>query len=193
MNSRVDVVKFCIENLGFSSYLEIGCKDNFTFNQVDVKRKVGVDPDQGGTVRDYSDSFFSKNTEKFDIIFIDGDHRCRQALRDISNSLDIISDNGIVVAHDCNPWRKEDESTENIRCGDAWKAFVHFRQFDNLDCVVGDFDFGVGLLRKRQNRNPVTLGDRVFSDLSWEDLVKNRDAWMNLSDSEDLKKWILSP
>jgi len=189
MKSRVDVVKFCVDYFKFDSYLEIGCKDNFTFDQINVSKKVGVDPFAGGTVRMYSDEFFLQNTEKFDIVFIDGDHRCRQAHNDIKNALNVLNDNGIVVAHDCNPRIKADESTENIRCGDAWKSFVHYRQDENILSAVGDFDFGVGIIKKAKNKNVIKL-DKCYYDLCWDDLVQNREAWLNLIDAEQLKAWI---
>lgn len=189
MKSRVDVVKFCVDFFKFDSYLEIGCKDNFTFDQINVTKKVGVDPFSGGTVKMYSDEFFLQNTEKFDIVFIDGDHRCRQAYRDIKNALNALNDGGIVVAHDCNPKVKEDESTDNIRCGDAWKSFVHYRQDENILSAVGDFDFGVGVIKKAKNKNPIKL-DKNYHDLCWSDLVQNRENWLNLFDAEHLEAWI---
>lgn len=189
MKSRVDVVKFCVDFFKFDSYLEIGCKDNFTFDQINVAKKVGVDPFSGGTIKMYSDEFFLQNTEKFDIVFIDGDHRCRQAYRDIKNALNVLNDGGIVVAHDCNPRIKADESIENIRCGDAWKSFVHYRQDENILSAVGDFDFGVGVIKKAKNKNPIKL-DKNYYDLRWDDLVQNRENWLNLFDAQQLEVWI---
>lgn len=189
MLDRSDVIRFCVSTLGFKSYLEIGCRDNYTFDRVDIDHKVGVDPISGGTVRMFSDDFFHQNTDTFDIIFIDGDHRCRQVLRDITNSLAVLNEGGIIVAHDCSPPNKSDENTENIRCGDAWKAFVHFRQDVNIDAVVGNFDFGVGVIRRGFNSNPVKF-DRDFTELQWDDLVTNRAEWLNLSSAEELQNWI---
>lgn len=189
MTNRTDVVKFCAAYLNAQSYLEIGCKDDTTFSQVAVKKKIGVDPTSGGNVRLTSDQFFESNVEKFDLVFIDGDHRCRQAFRDITNSFKFLNENGLIIAHDCNPWVKEDESTENVRCGDAWKSYVHFRQQEYIDAAVGDFDYGIGILRLGKNKNPIFL-NKPYHDLRWEDLVLNRGEWLNLLDAEKFKKWI---
>lgn len=186
---RTDVVNACIKLCGFRSYLEIGCKTNLTFDNVVIEHKVGVDPFQGGTIRMTSDEFFATNTEKFDVIFIDGDHRCHQVYKDIDNSIKCLNSGGIVIAHDCNPPSKEFESTQNIKCGDAWKAFVHFRQDENLDAIVCDCDYGVGLIRQQRNKAKITLDTR-FDMLTWNDLVANRHQWLSLTDTEDLLRWI---
>jgi hypothetical protein len=186
---RTDVVNQCIKTCGFQSYLEIGCKKNETFDKVDVQRKCGVDSIEGGTVRMISDDFFAINQEKFDIIFIDGDHRCRQVFRDITNSFTCLNEGGIIISHDCNPPNKQYESTQNIKCGDAWKTFVHFRQDPNIDAIVCDCDFGVGVLRRGLNCAPVIL-DKPYYELTWEDFVNNRQRWLALSKPEEFVNWL---
>ena len=47
-------------------------------NIINCKKKVGVDPVSGGTIRVTSDNFFRTNKEKFDCIFIDGLHKYAQ-------------------------------------------------------------------------------------------------------------------
>lgn len=188
--NRVDVIKFCVSKFNFKSYLEIGCKENYCFNQINIDKKVGVDCVSGGTHRMTSDQFFAENTEKFDIVFIDGDHRHAQVYCDIMNSMTFLNDGGIIVAHDCCPPKKEDESIENIRCGDAWKAFVHFRQNKHLDCAVGNFDFGVGVLKLKKNTDIIKL-PKHFTKLEWDDFVANKQAWLRLYDNEDeFLNWI---
>ena len=70
-----ELINALIVELGCRTYLEIGCKDNSTFDKVNVERKVGVDPERGGTLRMTSDAFFASDTQKFDIVFVDGLHQ----------------------------------------------------------------------------------------------------------------------
>jgi predicted O-methyltransferase YrrM len=53
--------------------------------------------------RNGSDDFFKKNEEwdgKFDIIFVDGDHRYEQSKKDLGNAMKAIKPNGIIYLHD---------------------------------------------------------------------------------------------
>ena len=50
--------------------------------------------------RNGSDAFFENNTEEFDIIFIDGDHRRVQAQKDLDNAMSCLSEGGIIFLHD---------------------------------------------------------------------------------------------
>ena len=69
--TRYDIIKKIIEKKKYSSYLEIGCFEDETFNKINIDKKVGVDPNSGGNVRLTSDNFFKINKDTFDIIFID--------------------------------------------------------------------------------------------------------------------------
>lgn len=47
-----------------------------------------------------SDKFFKQNINKFDLIFIDGDHSYKQSKKDLENSLKYLSDGGMIIMHD---------------------------------------------------------------------------------------------
>ena len=66
--TRYDIIKKIIEKKKYSSYLEIGCFEDETFNKINIDKKVGVDPNSGGNVRLTSDNFFKINN---DFIFAD--------------------------------------------------------------------------------------------------------------------------
>lgn len=58
MEKTYELFNWLINEFGYQSYLEIGCKDNSTFDRVKVAKKVGVDPNRGGTLRMTSDQYF---------------------------------------------------------------------------------------------------------------------------------------
>lgn len=196
--NRISLLKKIVEtNPEFSSYLEIGCRKDECFSQINVKNKVGVDFIEGGTHRMTSNEFFQSNELKFDLIFIDGDHTCDQAFKDISNSLSCLKNGGIIVAHDCFPPSAEYENEENIKCGNAWKAFVHFRRMESLDTACGNFDYGCGVIMTRPNQNvPKSLSvisryDSLSTrDLNYDQLLKNSDDWLNVMSFSNLMEWI---
>lgn len=96
------------------SYLEIGVFEGITFHDVNIERKVAVDPRFRFDVKQFgrpgridyyemtSDKYFCDvaKGEKFDIIFIDGLHTFQQTLRDFLNSM--------TCAHDRTVWLIDD-------------------------------------------------------------------------------------
>ena len=105
--STISIINHLIEKNNFQNYLEVGVHEGENYKNINVKRKVGVDPKPLTTntsvLKLTSDQFFEKNKLKFDIIFIDGLHLEHQVDKDIKNSLNFINENGIIVMHDCNP------------------------------------------------------------------------------------------
>ncbi len=192
LTTRTDIINYCIEKYNFEKYLEIGCHDNETFDQIKCRYKVGVDPVQGGTLRMTSDDYFRLSQDKFDIIFIDGLHFCEQVYKDVRSSLKCLNPNGIIVLHDCMP-KEEAHQMRNpvdyIWNGDVWKAYVLFRKDLNLDAVVASFDHGVGIIKSRTNTQPITFST-PYQELSWSEYVQNKDTWLRLKTAEELKSWI---
>ena len=61
-----------------------------------------------GTSDDYADL-----DQKFDMVFIDGDHRYSQVKKDIDNYLPKVNDGGILAGHDLNSGFYKEEHVEN--------------------------------------------------------------------------------
>lgn len=117
-----------VPDLKNKSYLEIGTETGVTFDRIRAKQKVGVDPDKEARATHYmtSDEFFEQNTQKFDVIFIDGDHHATQVLKDFNNAVDALSENGVIFVHDLYPYTEEmgspDKPTDGRPwCGDGYK------------------------------------------------------------------------
>ena len=94
--NKIDIINFIINHLSYETYLEIGIRNpNDNFNKIICKRKYGVDVKKvighNGVQmwKKTSDQLFSYLPihHKFDLIFIDGDHRCEQVMKDIFNSI----------------------------------------------------------------------------------------------------------
>ena len=115
---RSEIIQNIINKKNYESYLEIGCFSNELFNQIKIQNKTGVDPVSGGNIKATSDEFFKKNTNKFDIIFIDGLHHYDQVKKDIENSIKFLNERGIILLHDCLPSKVYDQAVP--RCTYNW-------------------------------------------------------------------------
>lgn len=204
---RVSIIQSELDRFHDPRYLEIGIFDGLVFLQVEAKSKVAVDPeiriprvrrlraamDRRVEVREMpSDEYFSSldPSVTFDVVFVDGLHLYEQALRDIENALRHLSDDGVVLVHDCNPTAEavasrnpEDASRSGHRawCGDVWKAIVHLRATRaDLEVSVLDTDFGIGVVKEGEGGPSLDLNPAEIAALEYSDLVANRELFLGL-------------
>ena len=169
-----------------NKYLEIGVEYGQTFNGTHFFDKLGVDPDpkfiptNGKLIKLTSDDYFknliSNNTStnnntltnnnsiielnetRFDAIFIDGMHQSEYLLRDINNSINVLTNNGIIFIDDILPFNYNEQlkipnkhyyedgilKTGENWTGDVWKVIYHmllhyydkinsFKYYDNIN------------------------------------------------------------
>lgn len=178
---RWDLINYLIRKNNYKSYLEIGTRKNETFSRVKINKKVGVDPESGGTHRMTSDEFFKQNKDKFDIVFIDGLHLNEQVKKDIENSLACLNEAGTIVCHDMNPKDEINQQRERVVSqwnGDCWKAWANLRRDRNdLKMFVLDIDHGLGVIQRGEQ---ATINYPEDKDWQFEDLQRNRKNILNL-------------
>ncbi len=180
--TRIELIQGLIDKHGYKSYLEIGVntpkQPGYSHSSIKVDLKHGVDPNVDTTFKMTSDEFFKTNTNKYDIIFVDGLHLWEQAYRDIKNSLLALGENGTIVVHDCNP--TTEITQRRIRAsdawhGDVWKAIVQIRLEDNVLVQTIDTDEGCAIIRKGKAQ-------------AFDFLDKYRQELLNLTSVESWKQ-----
>lgn len=154
MKTRTDVLNHLARKHNLQRYLEIGVQvPELNFDKIQCEYKVGVDPDPKAraTVNCTSDWFFEQEAifARFDLIFIDGLHTAAQVRMDFENSLKILSPNGFIVLHDCNPEKEEHtivpRPTERGHWnGDVYKFACELRLHHEKFYTV-DIDNGCGV------------------------------------------------
>jgi len=177
---RSDIINGYIQKRKFSTYLEIGIGQGVNWNKIVCSSKVAVDPSDEArgfvpeTLTMTSDEFFLKNTDTFDIIFIDGLHHADQVLKDIRNSLRHLNLYGVIVCHDLLPSAEEIQLVprqSQVWTGDCWKAWAYLRATDpNLSMFIYDTDYGVGII-ERGSQELIEC-----SSLTWDWYASNREA-----------------
>jgi len=155
---RFDIINYLIKVNNYKSFLEIGTQEHINFLNINIDKKISVDPDPEVNANFVmsSDDFFKQNKETFDIIFVDGLHHADFAYRDIINSLRILNSGGCVVVHDVIPFSYESqliplEKTlkhgSGIWNGDVWKSWIKLRTNRNdLSMKVVNTDHGCGII-----------------------------------------------
>ena len=191
--NRWDLIQKIIDLNNFQNYLEIGCDGDDSFSKIKIKNKIGVDPYSGGNFKGTSDFFFSQNNKNFDCIFIDGLHEYHQVSKDIKNSLDVLSENGIILLHDCLPTSLHKQAVpryKNIWNGDVWKSIVYFRTLENVDIVTCKIDQGISAIRKIKNKDRLDLKIDDFSKLKFKDFYLNHQKYMRIKDYDNFLNYI---
>ena len=191
--NRWDLIKKIINQNNFHSYLEIGCDENHSFDNININHKIGVDPYSGGNFRGTSDHFFSTNRENFDCIFIDGLHEYEQVCKDIKNSLDCLNPKGVILLHDTLPPNIHQQAVPRYKRtwnGDVWKAIVNFRTYENYDIVTCRIDQGVSIIRKINNKDKLNIKIKNFKNLTFKDFYYNYNDYMRIIDYENIFNYL---
>lgn len=132
-----------VKQINCKVYLELGVYDGLTMSLVSphVSRLIGVDIKDVRTFRggefhlETTDSFFTHFTDPVDVIFIDADHNFESVKKDFVNSLNILSEFGMIILHDTDPM--EEMYLEPRYCGDSYKMDNWIREnYKDLDVMT---------------------------------------------------------
>ncbi|QEC77634.1 class I SAM-dependent methyltransferase [Mucilaginibacter ginsenosidivorax] len=161
-----------------------------------------------------SDDFFEQKRDYIkkiggiDVIFIDGLHLYEQVVKDIENSLKYLNKGGLILVHDCNPLSEpaavraytSEEAAAMVGShpqwinqwnGDVWKAIVKLRsERKDLDIRVINSDHGVGIIRLGQPEKAFSFKDGEMDGLTYSDLDKNRETFLNLKSPETFASFV---
>lgn len=143
-------------------YLELGIRTGNCFNEVApfAKEAYAVDINDCFKYiksnknlywfREDTLKFLSNHNrdKKFDLVFIDADHKYESSLADFENSFPLVNENGLILLHDTYPTREELISKKY--CGDSYKTAEVIRKEYSNECeiVTLPFYYGISVVRK---------------------------------------------
>ncbi len=64
------------------------------------------------------------------------------------------------------------------------------RTMPSIDCCVSLIDHGVGVIRRRTNRNILDLSAGKFSELCFRDFINNYGLWLNTRNYDETLRFI---
>lgn len=194
--TTADIVNRFICTRAYRSCLEIGTRGSH-LGDVHCARRVCASPAdaRGVDVRMSSDDFFASTRETFDVIIVDGVHRCGQVLRDIDNALKALNPGGIVVVRNCLPSDEHMASPEphsGAWCGDVYRAAAwHFAGSPYL-CYTVDADYGCGIV------DTACAADRArippFGDpesLTYAEFDRDRKSLLHVVGAQDVPAMVM--
>jgi len=136
--------------------------------------------------------FFKKNFDKFDVIFIDGDHNYEQVRQDLIECLKILNTNGIIFLHDVLPRSELEQIIPqkiDIWTGDVWKLILELiENSKTLEIYIANIDHGVCMIKPKDN---VIFGNAInYKNLKYEDFLERLYKKANILESEEFIKRI---
>lgn len=164
-----------------TTYVEIGVKRGYTFNQVApfAKRAVAVDlADVSSFIQPLlhveihkmsSEEFAREWIGPIDLLFIDADHRRDAVLRDVKALLPFVTmGTGLILLHDTHPGREE--LIDDGYCSDAWEAadWLHKKG----DTLFGSRDLEVVTI-------PSIFGMTIIRNRGKHHLAWRTEEWLN--------------
>lgn len=191
---RTDLLNHLATKYNLKRYLEVGLqRPEQNFDKIICEYKVSVDPDPNAHASFLmtSDDYFkglngiyvleinSVIDPKFDLVFIDGLHTAEQVKKDFENALKILSPNGFICLHDCNPLKEEHTIVPRPTPtghwnGDVWKYAVHFYGYDMPHFTV-DIDNGCKVIKPEGG-----VFETLISQMPWSEFDRNRKKYLNL-------------
>lgn len=194
--TKEDLINGIAKKRGFTTYLEIGVQNGNSLNKVNIPKKWGVDPDPNAkaTHQMTSDEFFKAHdrNQKFDLIFIDGDHERMQASSDIFNAMLCLRKGGVIVVHDCLPVNEKMQRVPRETkqwVGDVWAAFAWARETYSFESFVVDTDWGCGVINTAV-KDSVGTDAFPIEDVTYDWFLKNKEKALNIKTVEWTQKWI---
>ena len=182
--TRIDIVNKFISARGYRSYLEIGTSGYNSPPEVKCSRKVGVVVDTPVDGKTASDTFFAANTEKFDVVFVDGLHLCEHCLRDIEGAMSALNPGGVVLVHDCLPSSPSMAGRDRVNgawCGDVYRAVAWYFARSPYLCYTIDADYGVGVIdTTRMSAGAEPFPHASMAELTYDEFVRNRATLMHV-------------
>jgi hypothetical protein len=188
MKLRFDIIQYLINTLGYTSYLELGCRlaenSKLSIDHIQCLHKDSVDINSNGNNYVMSTNKFFDTidpSKKYDIIFIDADHEKSAVKNDILNALKHLNDFGCIVCHDINP--KSEMYLAPRYCNNAWETWAELRSTNSeIEMYALDVDM-TGVIRKGSQ----TLYSKNI-EYTWNYLDSNRTELLNVIDIETFKQ-----
>ena len=157
------VILHMMHKMNCQNYLELGiykgevilnvCKFASNCVGVDVIDYIGENK-PFNFINSTTDEFFKNNTQNFDVIFIDADHKYESCIKDLENSLKILNYNGIIFIHDTDPITEK--YTASGYCGDSYKInnyiYENHKELDLITLPLTEAGLSI-IKRKSENRH----------------------------------------
>lgn len=205
MNNRKDIIKYWAKNIKACSYLELGVRDfNSVFNHIDcdIKHSVDINMKSANYMMSTDDFFQNLNLGildidknfKWDVIFIDANHLADFVKKDILNSLQHLSDNGIIFLHDVLPVKYEHQ-TEYGGNQTAWKVIPYLLKYhpEVHICTIPEKNGGLGFLIKNPSNKREVLSEDFNCFYEYYIMDIDRKSSQNEIKYIELESWVNNP
>ena len=219
-STAAELINYFSKTISAENYLEIGVLSGLTFSKIEIKNKTAVDrkfscdpKTLGGSYSEKTSNEYFETLDKnvkFDMIYLDGDHTFEQTLVDLMNSMEFLSDKGLIILDDVYPsdylsslsdhhlalkLKAETNETNRNWMGDVYKTVAFAKKFMphfNYATAEGALKQTI-FWRNSQSRNEsVGPGDiQRITNLQFADIRKD-SGFFNFQSGKNIEAQIRS-
>ena len=213
---KYDIINLLGKKFNYNSYLEISSiSTGYTYDRIDSNiftRKSGIhyiqDTDEIDTNKvprrkdiniepnkyEYHHNKVRNEDIKYDIVFIDSWHTYQQSLKDIYTALELVSNNGIIIVHDCCPYTEDliGPCNGGEWCGQTYEAFINFRyDHKELETFCVYTDYGCGIISLNWDFSvPISYTKYDKDELkNWKYFNENKKELLNLIEPDEFMEY----
>ena len=155
-----------MEDIGKKTYMELGTRDNYNYDKIKAKHKMGVDINGRAPFHGTTDEYFEQfPDDRFDIVFIDACHDHEFVVRDFNNSIRIT--NEWIILHDMIP--PSARYTDRMNCSDSYRILYYI--MTQTDFEVYPMNENMGLTLVKMPATEIVLNDESLK-LTYEKYAK---------------------
>ena len=205
MYHRKEIISHWARSIKATKYLELGLHDiNEVFNHIPCSIKHSVDiNDQFADYTMSTDDFFYNlksrklnldKDYKWDVIFIDANHLANFVKNDLINSLNHLSEDGIIFLHDVLPPNYKMQ-LEYGGCQTAWKIIPYILKYhpELHICTTDEAGGGLGFVFKNKSGKRKVLSENYNVFYEYYIMDKDRGTSQNYIKNEKVEEWISNP
>jgi hypothetical protein len=205
MLHRKDIISHWARVLKATKYLELGLHNPAeVFDHIPCKHKFSVDiNDEFATYVMSTDNFFNNLKKgklnldkdyKWDVIFIDANHLGNYVKNDLFNSLNHLSEDGIIFLHDVLPPNYKMQ-LEYGGCQTAWKVIPYILKYhpELHICTTDEVVGGLGFVFKNKSGKRKVLSENYNVFYEYYIMDKDRETSQNYIKNGKVEEWISNP
>jgi predicted O-methyltransferase YrrM len=137
---------------------------------------------------------FHAEDKKYDVIFIDAEHKADHVYKDVIDSMKHLNEGGFIILDDCNPPTKF-HATPQYNCGPAWngtvyQAFIQLKyELKDWSCFVVNGNWGLGILTNRKILKNEIIPFSIYNYV-YENFDINRKELLQLISYNEFNKLV---
>lgn len=188
--ARRDLIAICAHQLKAQSFLQLRASERDSFKEINVPRKVLVDPFGAGTVERPILPFLKLSCDTFDLAAFADPVDAATLAEELLPAIARLRHNGCLIIPDTNPRfeiRSISPRISDAWQGDSWRVVAALHSRPELRFCTVPIERGVTVLLAG---GEALSGSLQPVALRWEEFVQRREQLLRMISFENFEQWL---